>query len=278
MLHRQGRLDAARRLYRSILQTNPHSFDPLHNLGLIELRLGKSKDAADLFRRALRQHPNSAIACNSLGLALQALAKYTEAMTWYERALAIDPGYATAHYNLGNLLKRLNRVEDAVASYEKALALKPDLDRASIWSRWRSCISLWRLEDAIAQLRKALAIRPTFPRSDLVYLLSYRPQETPETLFAAHREWAKFHAPATASLDLQFARAADPDRRLRVGYVSPDFRNHAEYDFVAPVLEAHDRRSSRSRVLLRCCAAGPLHQTSDEQGRTMGDDPRQGRR
>jgi protein O-GlcNAc transferase len=242
LLHRQGRLDAARRLYRSILQTNPHSFDSLHNLGLIELRLGKPKDAADLFRRALRQHPNSAITCNSLGLALQALAQFTEAMTWYERALAIDPGYATAHYNLGNLLKRLDRVEDAVASYDKALTLKPDLGRASIGLAG-ALISLWRLEDAITQLRKALAIAPDHRlHSDLVYLLSYRQQETPETLFAAHREWAKFYAPATASLDPQFACAADPDRRLRVGYVSADFRNHAEYDFVAPVLEAHDRR------------------------------------
>src|SRR5208282_5347290 len=209
LFHRQGRLDAARRLYRSILQTSPDNFDCLHSLGLIELKLNKSKDAAVLFRRALRQQPNSAMACNSLGLALQGLAQYAEAMT----------------------------------SYERALALKPDLDRALI-ELTGARVSLWRLDDAIAQLRKALATRPDLPvaRSALVYLSLFRPQETPETLFALHREWDKFHAPATTSLDLRFACAADPDRRLRVGYVSPDFRDHAEYDFVAPVLEAHDRR------------------------------------
>src|SRR5271155_3580643 len=243
LFHRQGRLDAARRLYRSILQTSPDNFDCLHSLGLIELKLNKSKDAAVLFRRALRQQPNSAMACNSLGLALQGLAQYAEAMTLYERALAVEPRYANAHYNLGNLLKRLNRVEDAVAAYEKALALKPDLDRALI-ELTGARVSLWRLDDAIAQLRKALSTRPDLPvaRSALVYLSLFRPQATPETLFALHREWDKFHAPATTSLDLRFACAADPDRRLRVGYVSPDFRDHAEYDFVAPVLEAHDRR------------------------------------
>jgi protein O-GlcNAc transferase len=242
-LLRQGRLDAARRLYRSVLQTSPDNFDALHNLGLVELQLERFQDAAALFRRALRQRPNSAMACNSRGLALQALGQNDAALTWYEKALAIEPRYANAYYNLGNLLKNLERPEDAVASYEKALALKPDLDRASI-GLIGALLSLWRLDDAIAQLRKALAIQPDLPvaRSDLVYLSNFRPQETPETLFAAHRAWGELHAPAIASLDLRFARAADPDRRLRVGYVSPDFRNHAEYDFVAPVLEAHDRR------------------------------------
>ena len=243
LLFQQGRSDDARRLYRGILQASPDNFDALHNLGLIELQLNKSKDAAALFRRALRRRPNSAIACNSLGLALQALAQHTEAMTWYEKALAIEPRYANAHYNLGNLLRQLERPEDAVAAYETALALKPDLDRASL-GLIVALLSLWRLDDAIAELRKALAIRPDLPvaRSDLVYLSLFRPQETPETLFALHRDWAKFHAPAISTLDLRFACAADPDRRLRVGYVSPDFRDHAEYDFVAPVLEAHDRR------------------------------------
>ena len=243
LLLRQGRSDDARRLYRSILQASPDNFDALHGLGLIELQLNKPKDAAALFRRALRRRPNSAMACNSLGLALQALRRYAEAMTWYEKALVIEPRYANAHYNLGNLLRKLERPEDAVAAYEKALVLKPDLDRASI-GLIGAVLSLWRLDDAIAELRSAMAIRPDLPvaRSNLVYLSLFRSQETPETLFALHREWANFHAPAISTLDLRFARAADPDRRLRVGYVSPDFRNHAEYDFVAPVLEAHDRR------------------------------------
>jgi len=241
LLFQQSRLDAARRLYRTILQTSPENFDALHYLGLIGLRLGKSKEAADLLRRALRRRPSSAMACNSLGLALQGLAQYAEAMTWYEKALAIEPRYANAHYNLGKLLKRLKRHEDAVESYERALALKPDLAQAYLGLAG-TLVELWRDDEAIAQYNKALAIHPDpSGRSSVLCLLNYRAQETPETLFAAHRAWAELHAPAIASLDLRFARTADPDRRLRVGYLSPDFRNHPAADFVAPVLEAHDR-------------------------------------
>ena len=78
-LYRQGRLDAARRLRRSILQASPENFDCLHGLGLIELKLDKFTDATALLRRAVRQKPNSAMACNRLGLALQSLAQYSEA-------------------------------------------------------------------------------------------------------------------------------------------------------------------------------------------------------
>jgi predicted O-linked N-acetylglucosamine transferase (SPINDLY family) len=243
LLFQQNRLDVARRLYRTVLQTSPDNFDALHYLGLIELRLGKAKEAADLFRRALRRRPNSAMACNSLGLALQRLARYAEAMTWYEKALTIEPRYANAHYNLGNLLKELKRYEDAVESYERALALKPDLVQASLGLAG-ILVELWRDDEAIAQYNKALAIQPDLSsgRSSVLCLLNYRAQETPATLFEAHRVWAELHAPAIASLDLRFTRSADPDRRLRVGYVSPDFRNHPAADFVAPVIEAHDRR------------------------------------
>ena len=241
LLFQQNRLDAARRLYRTILQTSPDNFDALHYLALIELRLGKFKEAADLLRRALRRRPNSAMACNSLGLALQRLAQSAEATTWYQKALTIEPRYANAHYNLGNLLKELRRYEDAVVSYERAVALKPDLVQAYPLLAYL-LVELWRDEEGIAQYRKALAIRPDAAvGSSLLCVLNYRAQETPATLFAAHRAWAELHAPAIVSLDQRFAVSADPDRRLRIGYVSADFKNRPAADFVAPVLEAHDR-------------------------------------
>ena len=148
---------------------------------------------------------------------------------------------ANAHYNLANLLQGRKRFEDAVQSYERALALKPDLVQACLGLA-DTLVELWRDEEAIALYNKALAIQPhPSGRSSVLCLLNYRAQETPETLFTAHRAWAELHAPAIASLDLRFACTADPDRRLRIGYLSPDFRNHPAADFVAPVIEAHDR-------------------------------------
>ena len=242
-LFQQNRLDVARRLYRRVLQTSPDDFEALHYLGLIELRLGRSNEGAELFRRALRRRPNSAMACNSLGLALQRLARPEEALTSYEKALTIEPRYANAHYNLGNVLKELHRDEDAVLSYERALAIKPDLVQAHL-ALAGILAELWRGDAAIEQYNKALAIQPDLPsvRSSVLCLLNYRAHETPATLFAAHRAWGERHAPAIVSLDLRFSRPADPDRRLRIGYVSPDFRNHPAADFVAPVIEAHNRR------------------------------------
>ena len=105
-----------------------------------------------------------------------------------------------------------------------------------------------RLAEAEAALRQALALRPDFalPHSNILFCLNYRPELSAEEIFAEFRCWDRQHALPLLPAHPSFELDRSPERRLRVGYVSPDFRQHAVALFAEPLLAAHDRPRSNS--------------------------------
>ncbi len=156
---RQGRTREAERVFRAILQLEPHHFGALHRLGKIAVRQKRPRDAERLLLRALAVDPNSAEAHSDLGMALMACKRHDDAMAHFVEALRLEPDLPEAHNNLGNALARLSRHDEAVPHYLKAIEVRPAFFEAHN-NLGDAFAKLHRHEEAVACFHAALAIRP----------------------------------------------------------------------------------------------------------------------
>ncbi|MFI4975532.1 MAG: tetratricopeptide repeat protein, partial [Caulobacterales bacterium] len=269
-----GRLDEAERDYRRILAIDPHHAESLHRLGVIADQAGRHEVAIDLLGQAIAINPTESAYHTNLGNALRALGRLDEAATGHRRALALNPDDAVARNNLGNVLRDQGKLTEAVACYESALALKPDYAMAH-HNLGTALLAQNRLEEAVAQYERALTLRPGFAmgygnlgsaliaqgkleeavecfsqaldlnpddaqtRSNLLMCLNYT-DRTAADIFAAHRQFGETAARALAASPPVHENGRNLDRRLRIGYVSADFKDHSVAWFFAPLLAAHD--------------------------------------
>lgn len=123
--HQSGDLDAAERLYRQILQTDPHHADALHFLGVLAHQRGRNDVAVELLSQAITHNDRVPAFHNNFGNVLRALGRLDEAVAAYQRALSLKPDHAEAYGNLGGALQEQGRLDQAVGAYRRALALKP---------------------------------------------------------------------------------------------------------------------------------------------------------
>ncbi|MBC7682051.1 MAG: tetratricopeptide repeat protein [Ferruginibacter sp.] len=159
------------------------------------------------------------------------------------KALALRPLDANAQNNLGSALAAQDRLQEAEAAFRTALALVPQT--ALFHSNLGGNLVLQgRLEEAIASLRQAIALDDSGNPgsfSNLLFALNYHPDMAAEAIFDHYNAFEKqFGIPHRADCQ-QHANDRNPARRLKVGYVSPDFRNHAARFFIEPLLARHDR-------------------------------------
>ncbi len=234
----------ARSLYESVLASEPQHPDALHFLGLVYSQEGNFGPALDLMESALALRPDLPQFHGNLANALRACGERARAVQQYHAALQINPHSATYRLNLGNTLWELEQFEDAHHQFCEALRRAPELAEAhhGLGLVYKD---LGLIDEALASLRRALELKPAFANaaSAWLYMMNYHPDREPEEIFAEHCRWGKVHAdPLTAAAPAP-QNDRDPKRRLRVGYVSSCFRDHAVNFFVEPILEAHDRRS-----------------------------------
>ncbi len=237
-----GRLDEAVSCYHKALAIKPDYPDAHNNLGVALQDLGKLDEAVASYCKALSIKPDYAEAHNNLGNALKKLGRPDKAVASYHKALTIEPNYAEAHSNLGVALQALGKLDEAVASYHKALTIKPDYAEAHS-NLGVALKALGRLDEAIASYRKAVAINPSspIPGKSLLFALLNVPGLTPKDLFAEHLRFAKTYARGIVRPTEDLTNDPDPDRRLRIGYLSSDFRNHSVGTNMLPLLSSHDR-------------------------------------
>jgi predicted O-linked N-acetylglucosamine transferase (SPINDLY family) len=235
-----GRRAEAEQSYRNALALAPGYAEAHANLGIVLQDLGRLREAEQSYRRALELKPDYPGAYNNLGNVLQALGRPDEAEPCYRKALALSPDYREAHSNLGQALRAQGCLAEAEQCFRKVLAL--DSGNAEGHNNLANVLrSLGRLEEAERSYRQALALDPgnAETHSNLVFLLNYVPGNKPAEIFQEHREFAqRFCPPAAPS---PHGNVPDPERRLRIGYVSADLRDHALAFFIEPVLASHNR-------------------------------------
>lgn len=269
-LIRQGRFAEAEPLCRENLQFLPEHSETLNHLGVCLQMQERRREAVETYRRALRASPEYAEAYQNLGTCLILENRLEEAAECCRAALRIQPHYPEAHNTLGHALARMGRFEDALSEYRQAIALRPgyaealnntaaaQLELGRLSQAAEACrmavasdpklhraytnlgTALYQqgyVEEAVAALRQTLARRPddAAAHSNLLFCLNYDAAWTPEAVLAEHQRWAAVHSPVRP-------RPARPRRPVRrIGYVSPDFREHPVGFFAEPALRAHDR-------------------------------------
>jgi protein O-GlcNAc transferase len=262
---------------RNLVESPRADIDPDNAyIGVSEIRMGLDfTAAAEQFRRAVDGDPRHAKALVNLGKLLEDEGLLDEALAHYDRALESDPRYAKAHLYRADAYRLLRRTSEAISGYRAAIDLQPhnpeaynqlgvlfnDLDRpdeaieachkgldqepglAAFYNTLGTALAQQgRMDEGVAAGRKAVSLQPGSRGafSNLIYGLNRVPQYDPATLFEEHLEWARRHAEPLTALAETNDNDPTPNRRLRVGYVSPYFRNHAVNFFSEPLIVSHD--------------------------------------
>jgi len=272
VLRARNKLDAARDTYQKLIRLKPDYADAHNNLGIVLLELEDTSEAIKHFRKAIQLNDRHLDAWNSLGIALRGENALDEAISCYHKVIKLAPKYPEAHNNLGNVWMDKGHFDAAIESFQAAITLKPDyadahsnlgnafeksgqLDKAR--QHFERALSLqpgnatflfncglnlhergnYLKADSFYQ--KALAADPnnTSIRSNALMLLNYSDAFSIDEVFKRHCQWEQF-----AKLGLS-GKCPSPRRTLgknsgpvRIGFVSPDFREHSVYYFFEPLL------------------------------------------
>lgn len=235
------RPDAAIGCYEKAIDLSPECYEAYTNLGIALQSLGKLDDAILYFERSLKINPDYPLTYNNLGITLQNQWKLDAAVESYEKALKIKPDYYEAHNNLGYALQSQGKFDAAIREYEATLAIKPDYHKAytNMGNCWKD---LGRVDLAIGCYEKAMEIAPDDPvaHGNLLFTCHYTGTYDPHAIFEEHLSWARRHEGPLRKTIQPHRNDRTPNRRLRIGYVSPDFRTHSVAYFIEPVLASHD--------------------------------------
>jgi predicted O-linked N-acetylglucosamine transferase (SPINDLY family) len=240
-LKEQGDLDGAIAEYRRAIALRADQPETHSNLGSALREKGELDEAIAAYRQAIVLRPTLAEAHGNLGIALRDRGELDEAIAAYRAAVALRPDFADTRNNLGIALHDKGDLDEAIAQHRRAIELNPNYPEAQ--NNLGSCLrDQAQIAEAIAAYRRAIALRPSFSgaHSNLVYGLHFDTRCGPGELLAEHRAWARKHAEPLKSLIRPHENDRDPGRRLRIGYVSPDFHAHPVGRFMLPLLANHD--------------------------------------
>lgn len=241
VLRENGKAQEAEACYRRALQLAPEAALAHFNLGNALRDQGRLDEAVASFKQALTLCPDSSAMYNNLGNTLRDLGRLEESLQVYRQALEQDVENVEALVNLGNGLKEAGKLEEAISSYEKALLLRPEMPEAH-YNLGTVYQDQCRMEDAVACFRTTLDLKPdhAVAHSNLLMNLQYDTTVTPEDLLKESRVWERLQLAGTTVMPPP-STTSDPERRLRIGYVSGDLRRHPVGYFLDGVLASHDR-------------------------------------
>jgi FkbM family methyltransferase len=240
--YRAGRLSEADRLVQKHLTRHPIDADAVNLAGLIAHQSGKYDTAIRLLQSAVQLNSKDHCYHNNLGAVLKDSGDLTEAVRCFEKSLELEPSYVFASYNLGCAYQTMGELSLAKRWYETALSQEPDCFLA-----YSNLVCLYKdmgdVEKAIEGLKIAIQQNPenAFVDSNLIFCMNYVADTDPQTVFEYHRKWAKRHSPLNLPADRDYRNDRTPGHRIRIGYVSPDFRSHSVAFFIYPVLSHHHR-------------------------------------
>ena len=204
-LREKGRLEESLSALEKAYRLDPENTEAGDNLAHTYIDLSQLDKAESVFEALLKNHPERAETWSNLGAVYNAQGKISDAISCYRKAQRLRPGEAFAFENLGAALSSLGSYDEAISCYKDGLKIKPGNHRA---------------------------------RSNYLLTLNYLPGISQEDIFMEHQQWE----PAlNRHILLQpVSNVRDPERRLKIAYISPDMRTHSVANFLEPLLAAHN--------------------------------------
>lgn len=241
-LSRAGRLTEAEDVLAQVLNADPTHAAAAGLLGNVMTAQGRLNDALTVFQRALAMRPDDPILLCNYALALKEASRPAEASDLLERAARLAPRDARVWNAMGVVAAARNRLDEAEMALCKAVALAPAMAEAHS-NLGTVQGDRGRLTEALETFRRAHELRPDDPaiHSNLLFLMRHLPGIDPDLLATEHRSFGEIQESQVRAITVPAPSGCDGGRRLRIGYVSPDFCDHAVALFLAPVLAAHDR-------------------------------------
>ncbi len=227
---------------RKAIELNPDLPDAYANLGNAPMEQDRIDEAVAAFEKFVQLRPKISTGYYNLGLALNKATRSADAAAAFARAVDLNPDDFNSRNNLGCTFLFVSKPEPAAVVFESALKLRPD--DAATWNNLGGALKdMGRLPEAIAAYRRAMELRPDVAdfHSNLVYCLYYH-EPDPEVIYNELKIWNERHCKPLRSRIVPHANERNPQRRLRVGYVSADFWDHASAFFLDPLLANHDHQ------------------------------------
>ncbi len=246
-----GRFVEALPALQNAVECSPGDAGALSNLGFALQNQRRPVEAEVSLRLALKYRPQFASAVINLGATVLSQDRYEEAAVLYQQGLAIEPGYIPAHSHLAQVFDEQGRLVEAVAGFQKTLDLLAACTEGSTVARMAVtqahahqglCSAFAKLADferVVSEADKALALLPddAVLWEKRLYALSYHPDLSAADIFAEFVRWGDRFAAPTSDFS---AHDRTPGRRLKVAYVSPDFRRHTSRFYFLPFFANHD--------------------------------------
>ncbi|WP_103985958.1 glycosyltransferase family 41 protein [Methylobacterium sp. 190mf] len=236
-----GRLEDAECLLELLISIDKDNGDAVHLAGLTALRTGRAQHAIDLITIAIYRDSGNATYFADLGLAFQAIGNLVAAGSAFEKALELDPALDDTRANLAIVYQDTGRQQDAADCWRDLIARVPG--SAEFHNNLGAVLHrLGRTEEAIANLEKALEINPAaaFALCNLAHAQLFAEHSSVESFSEKAKTYGRCHADALLRIR-PFANDRNLDRRLRIGFVSADFRDHPVVRFLEPFLHYADR-------------------------------------
>ena len=243
---RLGLQQDARRRFDKSLALDPASYDTLVNASAHALATGDVDRSRHLAERALMIRPVGVEAMVGLGNALMVGGRAEEAAVVFRRATHLAPDSPVIHMNLGFVLTNLSKAEEATASLRKAVSLRPDFAAAHL-NLGRALHDLGDSAEAQRHFRAASDLDPRFAEAHSAYLfsLTHDDRASPQHAFEEHIRIGDLMEAPYRGTWREHDNDRDPERDLRIGFVSGDLRDHPVANLIEPVWQAIKRGRNR---------------------------------
>jgi protein O-GlcNAc transferase len=215
-----------------------------HGLATALAAAGEHARAIGHFQCALVQNPSAPQLLLDYASCLRRLRRLDAALVAAQRALELEPSRARAHHERSATLTEQGRFDEAIQSSQTALALEPDA--AELHAGLAAALTdTGQLDAALVAYRRAVELDASdhLTHGNLAFLEAFRAGSSAESVLREARAWNDRHAAPLLAHVRAHANIADPERRLRVGYVSSNFNDHCQALFTLPLLGQHDRRA-----------------------------------
>ena len=223
----QNKIDEAIAAFENLLQIQPKNVAVLSNLGVLCVQHQQPQKAIRYFTQAIEINPNYVQAYGNLGQLYQDIDRSAKAIDYLQKAIELDPNCVTAHYNLGNVYRRLEELPRAILSYQQAIELQPNHSKACN-NLGNIYLKLGEIDLAYQCYQKptSLNIKDNITREDnLLLAMHYSSMFSPQEIYRQHEVWGNKYE-SQLSKDRAY-RNIDPQRQLKIGYVSGDFKTHS---------------------------------------------------